>query len=491
MTSKSFKKYLLILIIVFVLLRLPSLFEGFWYPDEGFYAAQAEGILRGKTMYLDSWDHKPPLMVWLYLIGGIVGWDTGYPIIKILSIIAGIITILLVQKFLAQAKIKRTIQALLLTLTVLLLGTPILEGNLANSEVFFIPINTAILYLSLYKRKPYLTGILLSLTFLIKPQAFIEGLAIVSLVGIYDLWRQRRKFDTKYYLKLFGTFLSIPLAYLLYTYLSGSLYAFYDATFVTNFLYIREEKGTTEWTVVKLAVALVVFLYALVKLKKDQIAKTNFVVFLVLIVDMVLVSLSGRPYMHYLIQLLPISVISLALYIKTKPKSRLELFEMISGFIVLLAFIFSKGFNFPAIDRERFDGHIRYYSDFPSYLFLNNTDTHSWFWKGHDYFIPQSELVDYFEDNYAGLDYYYYGEKPWIFTQLNGNFVNKYLVWYHLVYSDEKMHEAIERRDKAAILIVDESSDKKLEPFFSDLNEKFTLMEKIYNYSIYANNDYR
>ena len=62
----SRNKIILIVIAIFVFLRIPSLFEGFWYPDEGFYAAQAEAILKGKELYIGAWDHKPPMMVWIY-----------------------------------------------------------------------------------------------------------------------------------------------------------------------------------------------------------------------------------------------------------------------------------------------------------------------------------------------------------------------------------------------------------------------------------------
>lgn len=481
-------KLILIAIGMFIFLRIPSLFEGFWYPDEGFYAAQAEAILRGKDLYVGAWDHKPPMMVWIYTFAGTLGWDIGYVFVKLLNISAGVFTILVFEKLLSRLKIKRNFKNIILFVFVIFLGTPLLEGNLANSEVFFIPATISILYLSLFSKRPYLVGLLLSYSFLIKPQAFVESIAIVLLVAIFDFWKKRKEFEIRYYLKLFLTFFIVLVFFISYMLLKGTFDDFIDATFMTNFRYIELEENASYWNIVKIAGSALIFYYALIKLFKNQVSRNVFVVFLILVVDITLVTLSGRPYMHYLIQLLPISLISLSIYLQIKPTNKVHLAELLLGFLLLITFLFSKGFDFPVIDRERFDGHIRYYSDFPQYLFLGKRDGHSWFWKNHNSFKSRRDLIEHFDKNYEGVEYYYYGDDPWIFTQLNGNFVNKYLVWYHLVYSDDKMQEAIKLRDEALVLIVDEEAELTLVKFFEGA-DKFTLSEKVHNYSIYINSE--
>ncbi len=506
MTTNKYPKIFFLLILLFILLRIPSLFEWLWYVDEGFYATQAEAILRGKELYLEAWDHKPPLMVWIYLFGGVFGWDIGYPLIKVFSIIAGIITIVLLRKLMVKEDITVKIQMYVILLAVFLLGTPILEGNVANTELFFIPITVAILYLSLYYRKAILVGLLLSFTFLIKPQAFIEGVAIISLVAIFDFISVRvdqknelsksndnntlLRFDSRYYFGLVFTFLGIIGVYFMYLLINNSFYAFLDATFITNFLYIENENGATEWNIFKLVLAFIFFVWILYKIrqgKSPSIGKTGFVISVVIVLDITLVTLSGRPYPHYLIQLVPVMLLGFALFIKNSKFSLKQYFAISLTFVSLVLFLFSRGLDIEVVDRYRLEGHLKYYFDFPQYM-LGNTSTHSWFWKKHDYFIPTNALITHFEDNYNGLDYYYYGEQPWIFTQLNGNFVNKYLVWYHLDYSVKKMTEGIEGRDKSMIVIVDDDSRRKRPQFFADLEDKFTFMEQIHNYKIYVNN---
>ncbi len=489
----SSHKFFLLLIVIFVLLRLPSLFEGFWYVDEGFYATQAEAILRGKELYLEAWDHKPPLMVWIYLVGGFFGWFWGYPIIKLLSILMGIVVLVLLQKLLTKEKIEQKLKSVLLFITILLLGTPLLEGNLANSELFFIPITTSILYLSLYKRKPTLTGVLLTMSFLIKPQAFIESIAIIASPLIYVFVSKKnskkRIFDKEYYLKLLATFAVLVGIYTIYLLIKEAFLSFADAVFLTNLVYIETEDGATKWNVVKVFFAGAFFLVMIFKARIQKFSRSEFTVFTVVALNVLLISLSGRPYPHYLIQIIPSMIISLALLSRRPKISLKKLLSISATFVVTVLFLFSRGLDVELLDESRLRGHSRYYIDFPAYL-AGDRSTESWFWRNHISNDWTKEFIDHFEENYSGIDYYYYGEQPWIFTQLEGDFVNKYLVWYHLDYSDEKMKEGIIASNKAMIVIVDEYSRRKRPQFFKNLEMNFTILEQVHNYTIYANNEY-
>ncbi|PIV07387.1 hypothetical protein COS53_02565, partial [Candidatus Shapirobacteria bacterium CG03_land_8_20_14_0_80_35_14] len=51
--------------ILFFLLRLPSLFEPYWYGDEGVYLALGQGIRHGLTLYSQIYDNKPPAIYYL------------------------------------------------------------------------------------------------------------------------------------------------------------------------------------------------------------------------------------------------------------------------------------------------------------------------------------------------------------------------------------------------------------------------------------------
>src|SRR3954466_16282916 len=49
-------------------LRYPSLYEPRWYGDEGIFAAIAENIRHGDSLYSQAWDNKPPLVFFTYAV---------------------------------------------------------------------------------------------------------------------------------------------------------------------------------------------------------------------------------------------------------------------------------------------------------------------------------------------------------------------------------------------------------------------------------------
>src|SRR3972149_9250866 len=48
-----------------IFLRIPSLFEPFWYGDEAIYLVIGQKILGGGLMYVDIFDHKTPGIYYL------------------------------------------------------------------------------------------------------------------------------------------------------------------------------------------------------------------------------------------------------------------------------------------------------------------------------------------------------------------------------------------------------------------------------------------
>ncbi|MGE0542609.1 MAG: ArnT family glycosyltransferase [Dehalococcoidia bacterium] len=55
-----------VVVLLVLTLRLPSLFEPHHYGDEGVFAATAQQMLAGDTLYREIWDNKPPLVFLIY-----------------------------------------------------------------------------------------------------------------------------------------------------------------------------------------------------------------------------------------------------------------------------------------------------------------------------------------------------------------------------------------------------------------------------------------
>src|SRR3989344_6203377 len=68
MIDKMKKHHLILAAILFLifLFRFPSLFEPFWYGDEGIFAAVARNLNQGGVLYRDAWDNKPPMIYLTY-----------------------------------------------------------------------------------------------------------------------------------------------------------------------------------------------------------------------------------------------------------------------------------------------------------------------------------------------------------------------------------------------------------------------------------------
>ncbi len=71
--SKHYLIFALILFSIF-LFRLPSLYEPFWYGDEGIYLVLGQAVRKGLVLYRDIHDNKPPLLYWLAAVSENLFW---------------------------------------------------------------------------------------------------------------------------------------------------------------------------------------------------------------------------------------------------------------------------------------------------------------------------------------------------------------------------------------------------------------------------------
>ena len=132
------KHYIILTLILFAtfIFRFPSLFEPFWYGDEGIFAAVARNLNFGGTLYATAWDNKPPMIYLTYaLIFNVFGvsmfWLRLITAIVVLSTAAALYEISL--------KILGTKRALLATFIFgAVTSLRIIEGNLALTEIFMI-----------------------------------------------------------------------------------------------------------------------------------------------------------------------------------------------------------------------------------------------------------------------------------------------------------------------------------------------------------------
>src|SRR5690554_2837113 len=124
-------KWLFILLFAILVLRIPTLFEPYSYGDEMIYLALGEGIRDGLTLYRDIHDNKPPLLYFTAAVAGNLFW------FKAILAVWHLITIYLFWKLITilfpdeQKK-----QLIAVTFFSVFTTLPLLEGNIANAELF-------------------------------------------------------------------------------------------------------------------------------------------------------------------------------------------------------------------------------------------------------------------------------------------------------------------------------------------------------------------
>jgi len=174
------------LLLTFIL-RLPSLFEPFWYGDEGIFAAVGRNLNLGGTLYATAWDNKPPMIYLTYaaifkFFGVSMFWLHLFAAITVLATSAVIYEI--AEGTLGQ---KRALFASLIF--GVLTSLRLVEGNLALTEIFMIlPISLAMLFA--IKRNfdlisMFSAGLLFAIASLYKQVGAFEAVALGVFVFLY------------------------------------------------------------------------------------------------------------------------------------------------------------------------------------------------------------------------------------------------------------------------------------------------------------------
>ena len=303
--TKTWSAPLLILLFAVLLLRLPSLFEPFWYGDEGIYLTLGQSVRQGQTLYRDIHDNKPPFLYWLAGIAGTVFW---FRFILLVWMIGTTIAFFrLAQKFFKSSRLVLFLTALFVFLT----SSPLLEGTITNAEHFFIGL--VILGVDFFQRERFWqSGLFLGLAFLFKSPPFFDWLALVAFSFlVIGFTRDKKSLLAKIKERLplaIGFLIPTLLTFIFYALRPGALFYYWESAWWQNLPYLSSWGGQEGasllsnqlfWRGIILAIILVgVFLKRQFFLKK----KNFLLAFLWLVFAIFGAFLSSRPYPHYLLQ---------------------------------------------------------------------------------------------------------------------------------------------------------------------------------------------
>ena len=344
--------WLIILFAVVIILRIPSFFEPFSYGDEMIYLTLGEAMRQGMTLYRDIHDNKPPLLYIIAAIAGNVFW------LRAILAFWNLATIYIFWK-LAQVILpkREKVQKVATVIFALLTTLPLLEGQIANAEVFMIG-PTLVAFLILLTRKLdfknlFLAGLFFSAATLFKvPAAFdIPVILAFWLIYLKGGKEEIKAFVRKTFFLLLGLFSPIALS-LLWYFLKGALAEYVVAAFLQNVGYLSSWRPvvSSQPFLVKNAPLLiragVVGLGTLILyLKRAKLSKTFVLLSLWVLFSLFAATLSERPYTHYLIQSVP--PLSFLLAILLADKTLEQVLVIIPLTLTFLVPVYYKFYYYP------------------------------------------------------------------------------------------------------------------------------------------------
>jgi len=310
----KFNFWILGILFFVVLLRLPSLFEPHWYGDEEIYLVLGQMMRRGAVLYRDIWDNKTPILYFIYALSPTLIWAKLSATVFVLGTVFGVYK--LSGRLLSAALIG------------ILLSLPILEGNIANAELYFtLPIIFGAI-LVYQKRSPFLIGLLAATAFLIKVPAVVDFVGLLLAFFVIKLvdeywspvrdWERLLTDQIKFYLPiLVGFFLPILLIFG-YFFVNHALQNFLIAAFSQNASYVAVGSGALSKLSNPLFIKSIFLLAGSVLVAmayfKRLVAKELVLLSLWFGFSLFGALLSNRPYTHYLLQIVPPTIL-LGVYI--------------------------------------------------------------------------------------------------------------------------------------------------------------------------------
>lgn len=452
--------YLLAISCVFFLLRFPSLFEPYWYGDEGVYQTLGLAMNNGSLLYQGIWDNKPPLLYMLYSFFG-----SDQFAVRLASLVFGVLSIIvffkLANKIFGNAKVALFSTAFF----ALVFGSPLLEGNIANAENFMaLPILTSALILLHVKESVerqskniglfFLSGIVLGLAFLFKIVALFDFAAFLIFAAFFideKFWihiknRSYEAYEVKKILSFILGFV-IPIGLTAgFFFIQGALGPFLSATFFSNIGYVGYgNKFIIPQGLLIIKLLLLGGFLGFLFLRRRSFSSSLLFVWIWFAFSLFNAFFSQRPYTHYLLVLLPSFALLLGLIFADKKFQKINIILIILSLVLIFK-------NFGVYGKP-----IRYYENFLSFVTHRKSvsDYHRFF----DRITPVDyELASFIRANTRENDTIFtWGNNAQIYKLTEKLPPGRYTVAYHITGSKNGISEtekAIDSKKPKIIILM-------------------------------------
>lgn len=446
------------------LYQLPIYFQPSIDHDEGFYLSIGQSINAGQVLYMDVFDHKPPFVYYFFsFFTGFIPYPVTFlRIANLLLSLSQVIVFFLLGKFVFNLSDRTN------TIITILFSISVGYQFLINAENVFTPAILAGFLILFLEFKRYETkqtirwgriaiaSVLWSIACFTKAPAAVEVLYLLAILVIFFIRQNVNKTDTSIsqkqtFIDFFrkdmftqiGKLASFVIGIIIFPYIVFSVYyqvnGYLDqllyGVFLFNTSYVSYANelilGLTEiqWRALLAFLTLIItsFFFLKKRLHVTWLICLNWVM-----IAWFASNISGRPYPHYYIQLMPVlflfvGVILQKLYLTSFP---IVLKIIASLFVICLAILFQFNNYFSPLAQ-----HAKYYVApfYQSFLTTGNID--SWYKnnvESHFVYQSQKELTDYFDKTLSPDDTIHaVTNRPDIYYASNRLNASKYLVDYH------------------------------------------------------------
>lgn len=341
----------LVALTLFVLVPASPLFQQLPSWDSGVFLYTGWRLTQGDLLYLDVWDHKPPLVFVINAVGVMLGGGSRWGVWAIEFVL------MLVSALLAFSLIRRAfgnLPAVYGSVAWLVNAFVTMDGGNYTTE-YGLPLQFGLLWLvgtapasGVSMRRAFVLGILSALLFWLKQNDIGIPLALV-LVFALDFGRGQRSKSLQALMAMIGGAALVSALVILPFLLQRTLAEFWDAAFLYNFEYIGGSwikrlislrvlpmtlpaMGLTTLALVGWLIAALAFLNGLGRgssawnnwcdaldglwgertnnnpdaLTRIQVVRLLTLVLIALPIECFLVALSGSGFDHYFLALLPV-----------------------------------------------------------------------------------------------------------------------------------------------------------------------------------------
>lgn len=447
-------KYILTVLLLVLILRVPNWFEPYWYGDEGITMTMGQVWRNGGVIYRDLHDNKPPM---LYLLAALTYNQFFF---KLLLTVWSLATVYLFWKLLNLnffKSIKLWIKKIGIVIFSLWITLPWWEGNVINGEIFQIgpaiwgmaiildQVENKYLQNKASQKKLFGAGFLFSICFLFKHPGLMDWLAATCIPIFLFINFKINEFKRYIFWMIplvFGFLLPI-LAFITYFYINDALFDFISSVFGGNLNYLSTWQPQASWgsrsayggSLNERGIVLISLIFGvfLVRKKISVIQLVSVIWFLFALFGS---TMSGRPYVHYQIQIIPPLVLLIISSLKINWRN------LFIGLIGLLLWLLA----WHRIDYQPYP-NWNYYHNYINYS-LGLIDKNQYF----NNFDPQAteihSLSNWLKNKTEFKDkIFIWGDYPMVYALTDRNPAGRYTSAYHIIDFDKK-YETIKKLQK-------------------------------------------